>query len=507
VLDHVRRLAVDGVVPCEALTTGPEEQSRGWWKAFAKEVTADARRRGLSRPRWGRSALTTLSIVAVVPAALAAAALIAAPDDSESEEDSPIVGFFALTAVAWGGLMAIPALLRAERDTPAGLVAAGRWLGLRDYLGQNEAFDRAPPAAVAIWDRYLAYGAAMGVAAGAVRGLPLGSESDTAAWSAYGGRWRVVKVRYPARFPPGWGQRPLVAAAKGGGMLLAAGLFARALGPPLVDAVADVGSIGDGWEPWFVIPLVIFSIMLLALVTVLLRSAAMLVLGLSDLTARVEVEGLVIRLRNGYVAVDDGVSQTVRAWRVEPLKLGGVARGSLVGATVSPRLGYVHDIRTIGERPGEAGLAAVPVDGAPEAAAGPAPSAPRGLPPGLDLDDLAARTGVRLRPSPGEGAPTFPGSDQVWVLSDGGSGQVMVMVSSDHDGAGGAPALAAGVVRWVARRGGRAVDGVGEEATWSRGNVLTARRDRRHVTVMVGLPDLSEDARLEVGKALAEAVL
>src|SRR3954471_13496834 len=35
VLDHVRRLAApDGTVPCEALTTGPDEESKGWWKRF-----------------------------------------------------------------------------------------------------------------------------------------------------------------------------------------------------------------------------------------------------------------------------------------------------------------------------------------------------------------------------------------------------------------------------------------------------------------------------------------
>src|SRR5207248_690675 len=42
VLDHVRGLASGGVVPCEALTTGPEEQSKGWWGRFQKAVTADA---------------------------------------------------------------------------------------------------------------------------------------------------------------------------------------------------------------------------------------------------------------------------------------------------------------------------------------------------------------------------------------------------------------------------------------------------------------------------------
>ncbi len=52
VLDQVRRKAVDGVVPTDALTTGPEDASRGWRRAFGREVIGDAQDRGLTRDRW-----------------------------------------------------------------------------------------------------------------------------------------------------------------------------------------------------------------------------------------------------------------------------------------------------------------------------------------------------------------------------------------------------------------------------------------------------------------------
>ena len=52
VLDQVRRKAVDGVVPTDALTTGPEDASRGWHRAFGREVIGDAQERGLTRNRW-----------------------------------------------------------------------------------------------------------------------------------------------------------------------------------------------------------------------------------------------------------------------------------------------------------------------------------------------------------------------------------------------------------------------------------------------------------------------
>src|SRR5439155_26587161 len=72
-----------------------------------------------------------------------------------------------------------------------------------------------------------AYGAAMGVARAAVAALPMGAESDTRAWSAYGGEWREVRVRYPHLWRPGWGMWPPKAAALG---LLGLLIGAAALG-------------------------------------------------------------------------------------------------------------------------------------------------------------------------------------------------------------------------------------------------------------------------------------
>lgn len=341
VLDHVRTLAsADGVVPCEALTTGPEADSKGWWERFEKAVVADARSQGLSRSRWGKPALVALGVVAVAPAVLAAAAFVAAPTEdpsSSSEDDNPVVAALGLAFFGWSALMAVPYKLRAERDTPAGRAAASRWLGLRDYLDENEAFGEAPPAAVAIWDRYLSYGAAMGVAAGAVRALPLGAESDREAWSAYGGHWHVVKIRYPVRFPPGYGLHPLAAAGKG---LLIAGFFGfvvRTIGQPVLEAIRDYVPT-SGWAR---LAEVGFGVMLGILGLVVLRGLALLAGGLVDLFARQEVEGLVVRLKGNYLAVDDGHRREVRAWRAQPMKLGGVVRGSVVRVHATRWLGYV----------------------------------------------------------------------------------------------------------------------------------------------------------------------
>ena len=202
VLDHVAGLAVDGVVPAEALTTGPQDQSTRWWRAFRQAVVADARERGLARDRWSAPVKAFLRAAALVPAGLGVLYANAAGGLD--------FGTIGAGLVIWVVLTSSIRLFGDQRDTPAGAEAAARWLGVRDYLGRNEVFPTLAPASVAIWDRYLGYGAALGVATAALRALPMGAEDDHRAWSAYGGRWRVVKVRYP-RLGFTWGRRPPVA--------------------------------------------------------------------------------------------------------------------------------------------------------------------------------------------------------------------------------------------------------------------------------------------------------
>jgi hypothetical protein len=201
VLDHVAGLAVDGVVPAEALTTGPQDQSSRWWRAFQRGVVRDARERGLARDRWSGSAKAFLRAAALVPAGLGVLYANAAGGLD--------FGTIGAGLVIWVVLTSAIKLFGDQRNTPAGAEAAARWLGVRDYLGDNEVFPTLPPVSVAIWDRYLGYGAALGVAT-AVHALPMGAEDDHRAWSAFGGRWRVVKVRYP-RLGFAWGRKPPLA--------------------------------------------------------------------------------------------------------------------------------------------------------------------------------------------------------------------------------------------------------------------------------------------------------
>jgi hypothetical protein len=202
VLDHVAGLAVDGIVPAEALTTGPQDQSTRWWRAFQRTVVRDARERGLTRDRWSSPVKALLRLAALVSAGLGVLLANAA--------EGLDFGTIGVGLVIWALLSSSMRLFGDQRDTPAGAEAAARWLGVRSYLGRNKVFPTLPPASVAVWDRYLGYGAALGVATAALQALPMGAEDDHRAWSAYGGRWRMVKVRYP-RLSFIWGRKPAIA--------------------------------------------------------------------------------------------------------------------------------------------------------------------------------------------------------------------------------------------------------------------------------------------------------
>jgi hypothetical protein len=367
VYDHVRGLASGGVVPCAALTTGPEDESTKWWKQFRTAVSADARARGLSRNRWDRAHLFVLAAVAIAPAGLAAGAFAALPSHSSSKsDDNPVLGVIFLAVIAWAALMAIPRHLRAERDTPAGLMTAGKWLGLRAQLAGDDNFAQQPPTATAIWDRLLSYGAAMGVAPGAVRPLPMGAESETQAWTAYGGRWRLVRVRYPQRFPPGWGRTPAVAVALGLALLVPAAFVVYGLG----NLAGSIGhesrtALRGGAEALAAAVALAF---LCAPLAVFAYGAAMLWSGASDVGKRVTVEGVVLRRKEivthndsgssttaVYLAVYDGNGAEVRALRCTPQVASGVDAGEVVRTTVSPHLAHVYRVERAATRQTSAG--------------------------------------------------------------------------------------------------------------------------------------------------------
>ena len=140
-------------------------------------------------------------------------------------------------------------------------------------------------------------------------------------------------------WPPAWGADPLVAFGVGLAVLLASGLCLYVLGPSLV----ETGALGA-------IPL------LIACGGVIL-GAALVVMAGTDWRTAVEVTGPVLRLRTfgdddkrrHYVAVDDGTSDAIRAWRVSRARYEGLRQGEVITARLTRNLSCVRWI----VRPGD----------------------------------------------------------------------------------------------------------------------------------------------------------
>lgn len=379
VLRHIERHAIDGVVPTQVLTIGPEGVSERWFKGFVREVTKHGRTLGLCRRRWDLRHLAMAWALAGV--AFAPAVLVSYAADRTSEPTvwgslgNVFVGLAFLIAMGVAWMAGRISRSDAQADTPLGLEVAAHWQAVRNYYRNTGDFDDKPAASVAIWDRHLAYATALGLARRVQREIPFETEHDTKAWSRATGEWRRVKVRYQA-FRPGWGQHP--------GRVLFEGLLQSAITGALAAGALYVAreeslfeSLTDEQRGW---------IGLAGLVVALLAAAVCafcvlkVVLGASDLFARRTVEGELVRARvfhahhrlpkvvrwlirassdrhrtgnvddrrpKHHLAIDDASDESVVAYTVKPSIFRQVRQGARVRARVSPRLGYVASIEML----------------------------------------------------------------------------------------------------------------------------------------------------------------
>jgi hypothetical protein len=331
----------------------------------------------------------------------------------------------------------------------------------------------------------------------------MGAEDDHRAWSAFGGRWRVVKVRYP-RLGFAWGRKPPLAVLVG-----------------LVQAVA--GYVGlrlmlglRGWTDGYAEA--DQAARWVRTASTLLAVAALLVAGwgvwtmlraMLDLVSRREVEGQVVRRRSysrgndklaHFIAVDSGRSDKIKAWLVPAGVYGRFREGGVVRATIGPRLGHVFRVELVSEsraaaapgEPAQAGQEAGPEgDGA----------GPYGdqVATGTDRDGVPAQgawvAGARWGPGRSGGGPGQGGDGGGCRARPGGGGRGG-SAARRAAAAGGADArgcryraasgggsvsvftaagdLARLLVR-VNRRFGEAVPGVGDEA-FLRGDMIAVVR-------------------------------
>ena len=343
VLDLLRTRASGGVIPAHALTSGPTDEAKRWFKNFRGEVVGEATAAGECERRWPRWVLTAMGFLVLGALYLGTAA---GNEDRSFTWPQAIAVALALAA---GVVMAQAFTEDMVMLTPAGAAAQGRWVSLRKYLRDDEMFANLPPTAVAVRERYLAYGAALGVAATAVRAIPMGAESDRWAWTNYGGGgWRQVRVSYPERWPLAWGSSPWDIGWTG---LWMTGVGALALWVttqwlPSID-------LGRGADE-------VTRYISIGVVLVTLGAAAAVTLGLIVLCAAVAalvmtrtVTGEAIRVRQfggedgyrHYLAVYTGKGTRVRAFSLRSELYPGLREYAKVTVSISPVTGYVRTVQ------------------------------------------------------------------------------------------------------------------------------------------------------------------
>ena len=326
VLDRVRGLAVGGVVPLTALTFRDPAQAAPWAKRLRAEVVADARARGLSQRRFAPWVHTVLGFAALAVGGVVALVVLR---HTLHDKHNPAFGAGLLV---FGALSAIAGSRRGERDTSTGREVAAHWLGLRAYLLGDENFANLPPAAVAVWDRYLSYGDAVGATRVCPAVIDLGMGNRRRVWSSFGGAWHRVRVRYPAF----WGRygRTATRLIAWAVVNLLAGFAVLRYRDTFVGRAPDPVNLGTA----------------LLGIGLLLRGGYRLVRAMVDVATQSTLTGEVLwvqvwksRSRNRdepsvpwlyYLAVDDGSDDRTTAWGL-PAELHGRCQvGDVVRCTV-----------------------------------------------------------------------------------------------------------------------------------------------------------------------------
>jgi hypothetical protein len=379
VLDHLRRRAIDGVVPASALTTGPTSASDAWWSRFRHAVERDARRRGLSQRRLPPAVVTGMAVALGVLLVWLFVVFSTTKDAAVDQGPHLWSVLVAVGAVGVAVLVVSRFDRTRQRDTDAGLTAASHWLGVRRGYSQVGQYEELPPAAVVLYERHLAYATAMDVARRAIARLPLSAEDDRRGWSRHGGRWRQVEVSYPTH-RIAWGEGPgraIIAGALWTATVIIPIYVLRTFGSDmrsrLDDFARSAGQVSDPGNRLYdaamadhlalAVTAAIVAILVGIALNAVLRGGVRLGRGLLDAGRERIVSGTVVRRRTWprprgteqvevhWVAVDDGTSDHPRAYVVRPTLATGIRQDDEVELTVTPFLGFVRTAKVTAPAP------------------------------------------------------------------------------------------------------------------------------------------------------------
>jgi hypothetical protein len=363
VLERLSRVAGTEAVSVEELRQRYAAGGDRWRRRLTQEVARDARRLGLVRSR----PVGLDAVGGVVAAVATAAVIVGILQNTTPDRDDGGLGLLGLVIGGWvfGSVFGYLALTLSvlifvsDRNhlTAEGRRVAAHWLGVAAWLRAYEPLRDLPPAAVAVWDRYLAYGAALGAMPHAVDILDLEATGHRdVVWSAQTGTPRPVYVRYQKRNRL---LRPAGPASAGASRIWA--VFSLALW----SAVAAFA-----WSPphhW--LPVLIFVVALIQVARALYR----LIWSIVDIYRPVTVTGTLIDIslvgqqtvtadRPGlpatmpthyYLIVDDGSTDQLQPWIVNR----DIARGEEVpGAMPMDPAGvaeYVQQVIKLGFAAGD----------------------------------------------------------------------------------------------------------------------------------------------------------
>jgi hypothetical protein len=348
VVDRLARVVGDRMAPVTRLVERYADGGYRWQRRMVRAAVLDARRRGLIRRSGG-------GLVPALAAAGLAAAAVLAPLVPRPETEGfvasafllglgwivlALTGGIILSAISTGGRPAQP-----DRYTARGRDVTAHWLGVAAWLRAHDTLRDLPPAAVAVWDRYLAYGVALDTFPHAARVLDLETVGQREVLrSHHTGQWRTVHVRHDRR-------RRLLRPA--GPVAAQASLIWAALTLPfwLVAGVAVATTVTRPYARWLVLAVVAVQAG---------RAGYRLVRSLLDLVRPVRVTGTVLDISiagqqpsadaaeaglevpdlvtHYFVVVDDGSSDVLRPWIVNrDIARDGDGDGARDGTAPRPR--------------------------------------------------------------------------------------------------------------------------------------------------------------------------
>lgn len=504
VLDFVKSRATGGSAPLEVLELDDAGTADRWRKRFRESVVKEARSLGLARDRWSKFDYTWLIIGLLVVIEVLALALASAhlfEQNTGSGDDFGRWDWLWIGPILWFVLVLGLSRLRSLRETAKGREVAARWLGVQQYLRENPALQDVPPAAVTVWEHVLSAGVALGAAHATTMALPFDADDPETAWTRQTGVWRQVRIEYPKRF--GFGEAPWKATVVGLFRAVVFGALSFVALPKLVPVLFDLRdefgrdqNIPVNFQLFILGAFGVMTLLGLYWAILAVSAAIRFIRGALDLGKEKVVEGEVVQLHLGRVAVDEGREDEITAWTPPP-GAPGIQRGMRVRARVSPRLHHVTKVEVLSAEGVVEGLVSPEDAGRQAIGAGAIPSwLGGGRTPELDLAAIAAATGIQLHQSSQPGAAQGP----VAMFEAAGGGHVMVVRFAGPPGVGRMMSFAMA----LGSRGDAVQDLPG--AHWSRGSSLTMDHNGEMLVVTVEMPELPEASRQQLAVSIVRQI-